>query len=180
MQVVYTIITVSSINISGCLISGGASTRAGKGDSLSKQAATPLKPRGGATFGTGLGDPGDDSESNFFCVACLHSSTLWCWALLPPALWLWHLHLNSLRVREISQAEVAGQAGCSTSVQPGKSLWGTSPFPLSSCHTGGISDSPAGLQMVAFGAIGYSLGSSVGTTSSVGSSVGVPPQWALS
>ena len=50
--------------------------RAGEGDSLGKQATNPLKPRGGVTFGTGSGDPGDDSESNFSCAACLHSSTL--------------------------------------------------------------------------------------------------------
>ena len=94
----------------------GASMRAGEGDSLSKQAATPLKPGVGATFGMGSGDPGDDSESYFCYTACLHSSTLQHWTLLPPTLWLQHLCLNSPRVREISLAEVASWVGCSTSI----------------------------------------------------------------
>ena len=65
------------------------------------------------------------------------------------------------------------------SLQPGKSLWGTSPFSLSSCHTGGISDSPADSLAGAFIAIGSSVGSSTGAVSLVGSSIGAPPQWAL-
>ena len=45
-------------------------------ESLSRQAVTPLKPGGSVTYGMGLGDPGDDVESNFSCMACLHSSAL--------------------------------------------------------------------------------------------------------
>ena len=49
---------------------------AGEGDSLSKQAETPLKAGGSITLGIGSGDPGDDSEPNLSCSACLHSSAL--------------------------------------------------------------------------------------------------------
>ena len=38
---------------------------AGEGESLSRQVMTPLKLGGGATFGPGLGDSGDDVEPDF-------------------------------------------------------------------------------------------------------------------
>ena len=53
MWVAYIIVTMGSINISGCLISRSASMGASEGESLSRQATTPLKPEGSVTFGTG-------------------------------------------------------------------------------------------------------------------------------
>ena len=47
---------------------------AGGGESLSRQATTPLKPGGGAILDSG--DSGDDIESDFSCMACLHSLAL--------------------------------------------------------------------------------------------------------
>ena len=88
MWVAYIVVTMGSTNIASCLTSGVASVRAGKGDSLRRQAATPLKPRGGVTLGIGSGDPGDDSEPDLSCSACLCSSAVQCQALLPPTLWL--------------------------------------------------------------------------------------------
>ena len=143
------------------------------GKSLSRQAATFLKPRGSAISGLGLGDPGDDVKSDFSCMSCLHSLAHQCQTLLLPALQLQCCHLSSLRVRGAQPAGVTSWAGCSTSVQPGKLLHGTSPFSLSSHHTGGISGSSAGLLTVAAGAAGSSVGSSVGATSSVDTSAGV-------
>ena len=54
-----------------------------EGESLSRQAATPLKPGGSAISSLGLGDTGDDVKSDFSCMAHLCSSALQCWALLP-------------------------------------------------------------------------------------------------
>ena len=76
MLVTCIIVTVGSANVSGCLILGGVSMGAREGESLSRKAATPLKPRGRMTFGMGSGDSGDDVESNFSCMGCLHSSTV--------------------------------------------------------------------------------------------------------
>ena len=95
----HTAVTIGPVNISGCLGSRGASTGAREGESLSRQAATPLKPGGSATLGTGSGLSGDGDKSSSSSVACWHSLALWCWALLPPVLWLWCLCLNLLRVR---------------------------------------------------------------------------------
>ena len=47
---------------------------AGEGQSLSRQAATPLKPGGGAISGLGSGDPGNDVKLDSSCMALLHSS----------------------------------------------------------------------------------------------------------
>ena len=58
MWVVYIIATMGPTNVSGCLISWGASTGVEDGKSLNKHATTALKPGGGAIFGLGLGDPG--------------------------------------------------------------------------------------------------------------------------
>ena len=172
MWVAYIIVTVGSTNKANCLTLGVASMRASEGDSIRRQATTPLKPGGGVTLGRGSGDPGDDSEPNLSCSACLHSSALWCRCLLPSTLWQQCLHLSSLGGRGISPAEITDWAGCSTSVQPGKSLWGTSPFPLSSCHTG---EYPTLLLACLSGLLcrGHLIvGSSVGGASSVGSSIG--------
>ena len=97
--IAYTVATVGPVNVSGYLGSREASTGAREGESLSRQATTPLNLGGSATFGMGSRNSGDDVESYFSCVACLHSLALWCWALLPPALQLQHHHLNSPRVR---------------------------------------------------------------------------------
>ena len=98
--------TVGPANVSGCLGSGGALTGAREGKSLSRQAATPLKPGGSVTFGMGSRDSGDDVESSFSCTVCLLSSTLQCWPLLPPTLWLWQCCLNLPRVRGVCLAEI--------------------------------------------------------------------------
>ena len=42
---------------------------------LISQAATPLKPGGGATSGLGLGDSSDNVESDYSSMALLHSSS---------------------------------------------------------------------------------------------------------
>ena len=147
---------------------------ASEGESLSKQATTPLKPRGSATFGTGLGDPGDDIESDFSCAACLHSSALQCWALLSPTL----PSVAPLPQLTKSQRSLSG-GGCQ--------LGGWDAVPLSSQQNhhrkllpftsphaaqGGISGSSAGLLMVAIGAVSSSVGSSVGAASLVVTSMG--------
>ena len=49
---------------------------AGKDESLHRQVVTPLEPGGGVILGTGSGDPGGDVESDFSCMAFLHSSAL--------------------------------------------------------------------------------------------------------
>ena len=136
MQAAYIIVTVSSANVSGCLISGGPQWEP---ERVIPQLAghNPLRPGGSVTFSLGSGDPGDDVETNFSCTACLHSSALWCQALLPLALRLWHLCLNSLRAGGVCLVGITDWAGCNTSVQPGKLLWGTSPFSFSPCCTGG-------------------------------------------
>ena len=69
-----------------------------EGESLSRQATTPLKPGGVTTSGLGSGDPGDDVKSDFSCMTHMHSLACWCWLLLLPALQPWHCQLNSLRV----------------------------------------------------------------------------------
>ena len=97
----------------------------------------------------------------------------------PPALWLWCLCLNSPGVGGICLAAVTGVRGCSTFIQPGESLWGTSPFPFSSCLTGGTSSSSAGLLMVAAGMVGALMGSPAGAASLVVTSVGPFLHWAL-
>ena len=56
----------------------------GEGESLSRQATTCLKPRGGATLGTSFGESGDGNGSFSSNVDCLCSLALWHWALLPP------------------------------------------------------------------------------------------------
>ena len=117
MWVVYIISTVGPANVSGCLVSEGASREAGDGESLSRHATTPLKPGGSAISGLGSGDPGNDVELDF-CSACFGSLTCWCWALLPT-LWLLHHCLSLPRVRGVHPVEITSQAGCSTSVQPG-------------------------------------------------------------
>ena len=143
-----------------------------EGKSLSRQAAIPLKPGGSVISSSGLGDPGDNIKSDFSCVVHLCSSALQCQALLPPTLWLWHCHLNSLRVRGVCLVEIIDQAGWSTSIKPGKLLQGTSPFPLSLPCTGGTSGSSAGLLNMAVRVASSSVGSSVGATSSVDISAG--------
>ena len=42
------------------LVLRGVSIKAGEGESLSRQAATPFEPEGSATFGLGSRDSGDD------------------------------------------------------------------------------------------------------------------------
>ena len=75
-QVAYNMVTMGSGNVSGHLVSRGVSMGAGEDKSLCRQALTPLKPRGGVVLGRGLGDPGEDVESDFSCAACLCSSAL--------------------------------------------------------------------------------------------------------
>ena len=143
--------------------------RAGEGDSLSKQAVTPLKPRGGATFGTGSGDPGDDSELDLSCAACLHSSALWCQA--SPTLWLQCLHLNSLGGGGISPADhwLDGmQYLCPSREITMGSLSLSLVFTL---HRGNIWLS-CWLTHGGLWVVGSSVGSSIGATSSVGTSAG--------
>ena len=111
MPVVYTIATVGPINVSGCLCSEGASTGPRDDESLSRQATTPLKPEGSATFGLDSGDSGDDIESDFSCKAHLHSSALQCWALLLPTPKLQHHYLNSPRVRGVCWAGITNKVG---------------------------------------------------------------------
>ena len=72
----------------------------------------------------------------------------------------------------VCPAGITDQVGCSTSVQPGKLLWGTSPFSFSSCHTGRISGSSASPLTVAIRVAGSSSGSSVGASSSIDASAG--------
>ena len=129
----------------------------------------PLKPGGSATFCTGSGDSSDDVESYF---SCLHSSALWHWALLPPALWLWHHCLNSQRVRGACLVGITVWEVCSTSIQPGKQLWGTSPFSFSSGYTGGTSGSSVCPLAMAVGVAGSSLGSSIGVASYIDATAG--------
>ena len=65
---------MGSTNIAGCLALGDVSVLASEGDTLSKQATTPLKPSSGITLDLGSGNPGDDSDPNLSCLALLHSS----------------------------------------------------------------------------------------------------------
>ena len=171
LQVAYIIATVGLANLSGCLVSQGASIGVEDGESLSRHSATPLKPGGSVISSLGSGDPGNDVKLDF-SVACFCSSAHQCQALLP-ALQLLHHHLSLLRVRGVPPAGITGWVGCSTSIQPRKLLHGTSPFSLFLCHKGGIPDSSASSLTMAIGVAGSSLGSSVGATSSVDTSAGV-------
>ena len=54
-----------------------------RGCTLIRQAATSLKPGGGATPGLGMGDPHNDIELDSSSMALLHSLAHWCWTFLP-------------------------------------------------------------------------------------------------
>ena len=135
--VVYIVATAGPAITLGDLVTGGTSMGTGEGGLLISQATTSLKPGGGATSGLGSGDPRDDVKSDFSSVALLHSLACWCWALLPPELWLWWCCLNLPRVGGVCPVGVTSQAGCSTCIQPGKLVHGTSLLsPFSCCIEG--------------------------------------------
>ena len=95
------------------------------GKSLSRHAATPLKPECSAILGLGSGDSGNVVELDFH-VDCCHSLAHHHQALLTT-LWLLHCHLSPLRVVGVHPLGTTGWMGCSTSVQPWKLSLGTSP-----------------------------------------------------
>ena len=90
----------------------------------------------------------------------------------PPELWLQCLHSDSLRVGGFYPTVVTSQGGCSTFIQLGKPLWGTSTFVCSSCCTLGAVSSSAGLQTVSTGWLGPLKGSQAGAVPLVVTSVG--------
>ena len=139
--------------------------------SLSRHATTPLKAGGGAIFGSGSWEPGNNVESDF-CATCFHSLTHQCQALLT-VLWLLHCHLSLLRVGGVHPAWITGWAGCSTSIQPGKLPLGPSPLSPFLHQKRGTVGSTAGSLSVNIRVADSSLGSSVGAASSADTSAGV-------
>ena len=82
------------------------------------------------------------------------------------------IFISTTERQRVCLPEVTSQAGCSTSMQPGKLLWRASCLPFSLCCSGGTFGSPTGLLMAANGVAGFSVGTSTGVSTSVGSSVG--------
>ena len=127
--------------------------------SFIRQAATSLKPWGGATPRLGTGDPHKNVEPDSPSVAILCSSACQCWTPLPPEHWLWWCSINSPRVGGVHLAWVTGHMGCITSAA-GEALTENLPlFPHFLLHEG-VSGSSAGSLMVAvemtISSIGYS------------------------